>query len=203
MDTNKLEGNTVLQIKVIETAVVQGAPVTVTLPKQIVLSTTTATITKTEYQLLAKVTSTATQTTSTTITAIAVSTTTAVSTSTSTATTVVTASVYAACSTNNQLSSYNGKTINNIYNTPGDVEGGDTLSEVAGTTSATECCVACQQTSGSQGCQGYAYASGRCVILYSPSGVCATNALAGHFVAYGGSSYTVGNGPCGYFYGKS
>jgi hypothetical protein len=175
----------------------------VTLPKQIVLSTTTATVTRTEYQLLGKVTSTATQTTTTTITAIAVSTTTVVSTSTSTAIIFATTTVYPACSTDNQLSSYNGNAINNMYNTPGDIEGGDTLYQVAGTTSATDCCVACQQTSGSMGCQGYAYAGGRCVILYSPSGVCAVNTLAGHFVAYGGDAYTVGNGPCGYFYGKS
>ncbi|KAF2127845.1 HET-domain-containing protein [Dothidotthia symphoricarpi CBS 119687] len=106
--------NTVLQIKAIITTTVQGSPVTITVPAPLLLSTTTITSTKTETQLLAKATSTVTQTSTITTTMVEVGTTTSVSTTTSTVVSSTTVTSYAACSTNNIISSYNGIPVDSV-----------------------------------------------------------------------------------------
>ncbi|KAF1940828.1 hypothetical protein EJ02DRAFT_467108 [Clathrospora elynae] len=185
---------TIVQKRIIKTAVVTGKPITITARRSLVFSTTTKTITKTSIQAPGKVTSTATVSSTDTITATETLTT---STDVTTTTTVTTTSIitsYAACATNNLLSQVDGLKISNGYNNGG-ASTGSTFSSARADT-ALECCEICQQTAN---CQGTFFSPGRCLILYSAQGICATTAYAGYYVASSNGGYTVGNGPCGYF----
>ncbi|KAI8940133.1 hypothetical protein NX059_003846 [Plenodomus lindquistii] len=176
---------------------VQGRPITKLALKPFVFKTTTLVSTSTSTQLPATVTSTATESTLVSVTQVSLSTTTVTSTLVETATATTTLTGYAACQTSNALSTYNGRTVNNVYNNVG---AGSTFTNTVAA-SAEACCGLCQQAiSGPQGCQGYAYMNGRCVMLYSREGICDVSRASGYFSALGGAAYTIGNGPCGFFY---
>jgi hypothetical protein len=194
----------VLQIKAIKTVVVQGQPKTVTAPTPVVLTATTATITKTAFQLLGKVTSTATETTTTTNTVVELSTSTALASTTTTVTSTATATSYDACQTDNIVSSVNGKIINNLYN-QGPYGTGATTYDSASTADAQGCCVFAQINQAPNGTryQGYVYLGTRCFLIKSSTATCAADQNAGYAtLGTASSGYTVGNGPCGYFYAK-
>ena len=128
-------GTAILKVQVTKVITVQGAPVTRTVARPVVPSTTTATINKTVVQLAAKVTSTATQFTTTTMTTVALSTTSTTFTTTATATVLSSAVSYDACSPRNTVLA------NNIWNNGAN---GASIYSSAAAADQTACCIMCQ-----------------------------------------------------------
>lgn len=104
---------------------------------------------------------------------------------------------YAACATNNVLSSINGQSIYNAHAFGSDANWLD-----AHTASAVACCELCQRSTGDAGCQAYAYTPTDCWLAYSLAGACPAGQEQGYFELGSQSFYTGGNGPCGYFYAQ-
>ncbi|KAL1613110.1 hypothetical protein SLS60_001342 [Paraconiothyrium brasiliense] len=183
----------------IKKKIVPGKVVTKIAIKPIQLTTTVETLTSVSTQLPATVTSTATESTTVSTTQIEQSMTIVSSTVTDTATVTSTQTGYAACATNNIIPSVNGQAIVNAYNNGG---GGSTYYTTSGT-SADACCEVCQQNdSAGNGCQSFVFTNGRCIILYNRAGTCNAGQEQGYWILGSGSGYTVGNGPCGYFYAQ-
>jgi len=191
----------VKQIQGTRTAVVQGPLTTKTLPTPTRFITQTIKVPVTEYRSSPRVTSVKTKRSTISTTILFLKTNTVTSTTTSTLTSFSTVTSYAACATTNQLVSYNGNSINNVFpsNNTYYYELDDDRAA-----SAERCCSQCQESYGStQGCRGYQWRLGRCVILYIDGlpDVCMADSMAGYFIASAQSpAYTLGNGPCGYIY---
>lgn len=117
-------------------------------------------------------------------------------TSTSTLTYISASSTsYAACATNNIVSTANG---GNAISLVGGV-GTDSVgySDVSGIDDAYDCCVACQTYTGD--CGGFIYATGFCeLITYT---TCSPTSFDTQFetdsAVASGDGFTIGNGPCG------
>lgn len=116
-------------------------------------------------------------------------------TSTSTVTYISASSTtYAACATDNMVSSANGDSSITFEGGIGTDSVG--YSEVSGINDSYDCCVACQTFTGD--CGGYLYATGFCeLITYT---TCSPTTANAEFETEGpadGDGFTVGNGPCG------
>ena len=101
---------------------------------------------------------------------------------------------YAACATNNIVSSANGGAgINEIVTTEPNEDDNTLNYETVDADDAYDCCVACQTNAG--GCGGYIYFSGVCQISTYTTTCNPDN--SGQIFYTGGSFFTIGNGPCG------